>query len=242
MRSFRAFSFKDTNLRVGGDRFDATVEAIVQGRKALERYILAHSEFRSSFSPVVLRTEAPEEAHQMARAAKLTGLGPMASVAGTLAQRGVEAALAAGATEAIVENGGDMFMVLSREIVVGVWAGSSALAGRLAFRITPEQTPLALCSSSGRMGHSTSLGDCDLATVVSRDGALADSAATLVCNLVTGEDDLQSALETVGRIAGVEGILVVQGAHVGMIGNLPTLVRNADVAIESKVTRDRRSV
>lgn len=237
MRVYRSFSWKDTNLRVACASFELVTRTVVEARRQLERYIARHPAFRTALAPLPLLADPPEAARRMAVAAELTGLGPMAAVAGTLAQLGAEAALADGCDEVIVENGGDIFLVAARPVTIALHAGA-ALGSRLAFHIDPQQTPLALCSSSGTMGHSLSLGRCDLATVASRDASLADAAATLVGNLVRRERDLTPALERVGAIPGVDGILAVVDGRIGLWGHLPPLVRNEDATTGSKITRD----
>jgi ApbE superfamily uncharacterized protein (UPF0280 family) len=241
MRVYRSFSWKETNLRVACSDFDLVTGAVVDHRRQLERYIGRHPEFQDSLVPVVLLAEAPEAARRMAVAGELTGLGPMAAVAGTLAQLGAEAAMAAGLSEVIVENGGDIFIHSDQAVTIGLFAGDNAIAGKLAFRLQPDRLPLALCSSSSKMGHSLSFGRCDLATVVAKDAALADAAVTLVCNLIKSEQDLTPVLGDVGAIPGIEGIFAVHGGKVGMWGNLPELVRNVDDATRRKITRDLRS-
>ena len=241
MRLYRSFSWKETNLRVACDGFDLVTRTVVEERRKLERYIARHPEFQTSLVPVILLEDAPEVARRMAAAADLTGLGPMAAVAGTLAQAGAEAAMAAGFREAIVENGGDIFLHSDAEITIGIYAGKSEIAGKLAFRISPLDMPMALCSSSSKMGHSLSLGQCDLATVTARDGALADAAVTLVCNSIKTERDLTPVLNSVGTIPGIDGILAVKGGKIGLWGRLPQLVRNQDTATQAKITRDLRS-
>ena len=237
MRVYRSFSWKDTNLRVACASFELVTRTVVEARRQLERYIARHPAFRTALEPLPLIDDPPEAARRMAAAAELTGLGPMAAVAGTLAQLGAEAALADGCDEVIVENGGDIFLVAARPVTIALHAGA-ALGSRLAFHIDPQQTPLALCSSSGTMGHSLSFGRCDLATVASRDASLADAAATLVGNLVRRERDLTPALERVGAIPGVDGILAVVDGRIGLWGHLPPLVRNEDATTGSKITRD----
>jgi ApbE superfamily uncharacterized protein (UPF0280 family) len=165
----------------------------------------------------------------------------MAAVAGTMAQLAAEAALAAGAAEAIVENGGDIYLASVDRVVIALYAGPGALSGRLAMVVEAAEMPLAVCSSSGRLGHSFSFGDCDLATVVARDAALADAAATLAGNLVRRESDLPAALERVAGLPGVSGLLLVKGEKVGMAGRLPRLVRHADARYDLKITRDPAS-
>ena len=237
MRVYRSFSWKDTNLRVACASFELVTRTVVEARRQLERYIARHPAFRTALAPLPLLADPPEAARRMAVAAELTGLGHKAAVAGTLAQLGAEAALADGCDEVIVENGGDIFLVAARPVTIALHAGA-ALGSRLAFHIDPQQTPLALCSSSGTMGHSLSFGRCDLATVASRDASLADAAATLVGNLVRRERDLTPALERVGAIPGVDGILAVVDGRIGLWGHLPPLVRNEDATTGSKITRD----
>ena len=165
----------------------------------------------------------------------------MAAVAGTLAQLAAEAAQAAGCAEAIVENGGDIYIITDRPVAVGIYAGDNPIAANLAFHVTPEQTPLAICSSSSAMGHSLSLGQCDLATVVADSGALADAAATLIGNRIHAEADIEPALNEAAAIPGLRGVLAMKGEKLGMWGKLPRLVRNADAATRVKITRDYRN-
>ena len=161
----------------------------------------------------------------MARAAARVGVGPMAAVAGAMAQCAAEAGLAAGADEAIVDNGGDIYLRTIKPVVVGLYAGSAALGDKLAFSLQPDETPIAICSSSSKMGHSLSLGRCDLATVVAKDAALADAAATQAANLVETAADINAALNRIAAIEGVAGVLIVNDDQVGLAGSLPSLVR-----------------
>lgn len=241
MHSFRPFSWKDTHLKVYGSEFELITRCIVGQRKTLEKYIRLHPAYASALKPVELLSQAPGIAKKMAKASCKTGLGPMASVAGTLAQYGVEAALQAGCSEAIVENGGDMFIASTMPVTIGIYAGENSIGAQLAFHLLPEDLPLAICSSSSKMGHSLSFGNCELATVVAKEAALADSAATLVCNSISKEEDVERVLEEVGSIPGIQGILVVKDSNVGLWGKLPQIVRNQDSETIAKITRDPRS-
>lgn len=241
MRKFRLFSWKDTNLRVASDYFEVVTGAIVEERRLLEAYIERHPQFAIAMASVSTHRDAPISAKRMASAAAITGLGPMASVAGTLAQIGAEAALAAGAKEAIVENGGDMYIASKLPITIGIYAGESAVGDNLAFVLAPEDLPLSLCSSSSTMGHSLSFGRCDLVTVIAKEAALADSVATLVCNRISAITDLEPVLNKAGNLPGVQGILAVKDDQIGLYGNLPQLSRNQDVHLTTKITRDHFS-
>ena len=241
MRKFRRFSWKDTNLRIASDCFEVVTKAIVEERRLLEAYIAKYPEFQTAMTPLQVQSGAPISVHRMTAAAEITGLGPMASVAGTLAQMGAEAALRFGAAEAIVENGGDVFIASDSPITIGIYAGSSAVGDNLAFVLKPEDLPISLCSSSGTMGHSISLGQCDLVTVAAKEAALADSVATLVCNRILAVSDLEPVLNDAGSLPDVQGILAVKDDQIGLYGNLPQLARNQDAQLTTKITRDRFS-
>jgi len=140
----------------------------------------------------------------------------------------VEAGLQAGAQEAIVENGGDIYLKAKTPVTIGLYSGGSEQINRLAFKLQPEETPIAICSSSGKMGHSTSLGQCDLATIVAKDAAVADAAATQAANLVKTRVDVETALNRIMEIGGINGVLIVKDGHIGLAGRLPPLVRVGD--------------
>jgi uncharacterized protein len=95
----------------------------------------------------------------------------------------------------------------------------------LAFALSADETPISICSSSGKMGHSMSLGQCDLATVVAQDAALADAAATAAANQVKTVDDVNPAVERMADIEGIDGVLIVKDDRIGLAGHLPSLVK-----------------
>jgi ApbE superfamily uncharacterized protein (UPF0280 family) len=241
MREYRSFAYKGANFRIACPRFERLVREIRRQRNLLEAYIRRQPEFLKALQPLELLPQAPEVARRMAAAALATGVGPMAAVAGAMAQLAAEAALEDGADEAIVENGGDIFLASPAPVLIGLYAGDNGISGLLALEVRREEMPLSVCSSSSRLGHSLSFGDCDLATVAAADGGLADAAATLAGNLVKTESDLAGALERVAAIPGVGGVLIVKNGKVGLAGRLPRLVRHADRDLALKITRDPRS-
>jgi uncharacterized protein len=224
-RTYRTFTHKDAAYRICCDAFDAVTAEIVRQRRILEHYIERHRDFGRSFEPIESNDNAPPIAQRMARAGRLAGVGPMAAVAGAMAQCAGEAGLKAGAREVIVDNGGDIYLRVAEPVIIGLDSGGADLADRLAFSLKADDTPISICSSSGRMGHSTSLGQCDLATVVSKDAALADAAATRAANLIKTAEDVDAALEQITAIEGVDGVLIVKDARVGLAGHLPSLMK-----------------
>jgi ApbE superfamily uncharacterized protein (UPF0280 family) len=226
-RTYRAFTHREAYLRICCEAFGAVAEEIVQQRRILDDYIRRQPEFLTSFDPIDLLPGAPPIAERMAWAARLAGVGPMAAVAGAMAQLAGQAGLAAGAPEAIIDNGGDIFIHAVEPVIIGLDAGTAKVGKQLAFLLEPNETPISICSSSGKMGHSISLGLCDLATIVAKDAALADAAATAAGNLVKTVDDVDAALEQISKIEGVDGIMLIKDDHVGMAGRLPKLVRTS---------------
>jgi ApbE superfamily uncharacterized protein (UPF0280 family) len=155
----------------------------------------------------------------MAQAARIAGVGPMAAVAGAIAEA-VGNDLLACTPEVIVENGGDIFMKISRTRLIGVYAGESTFTGKIALEISPEETPLGVCTSSGTVGYSLSFGAADAVIALSRSAALADAAATAIGNRVKTIDDIDVAIEQAQAIDGLVGVVIIKGGKIGMWGNV----------------------
>ena len=224
-RRYKNFTHKEAVFRICCKYFDAVIGEIVDQRRILERYIRGCPEFQHALKPMVLSGDVPKVALRMANASQLADTGPMAAVAGVMAQLGAEAGLMAGADEAIVENGGDIYLATVEPIVIGLYPGKNELSGKLGFSIEPDDTPIAVCSSSGKMGHSMSMGICDLATVVAKDAGLADAAATQGANFVQSINDVDTALNRIVAIKGVDGVVIVKDGRIGLAGKLPDLIK-----------------
>jgi uncharacterized protein len=111
---------------------------------------------------------------------------PMAAVAGAVADE-VLAALVAGRdlVKAYVNDGGDIALYLTpgERFAAGLVADLEAPAIDGVATITAAM-PVRGLATSGRGGRSFSLGIADAVTVLARDGASADAAATLIANRV----------------------------------------------------------
>jgi ApbE superfamily uncharacterized protein (UPF0280 family) len=149
----------------------------------------------------------------------------MAGVAGAIAERAVLDMQAAGAREAIVDNGGDIALLIAREVRVGLYSGERAKGMGLACH--PREGIFGICTSSATIGPSISFGTADAATVIAPNVTLADACATRLGNQLTSDDDgvMTAALDDVCSIPGVEGALAVVGGKVAMKGRLPRLIR-----------------
>jgi hypothetical protein len=143
----------------------------------------------------------------------------MAAVAGAIAEQ-VGLALLEESSEVVVENGGDCFIKVDSPLHVGILAGQSTLSGRVALKIHPENTPVGVCTSSGTVGHSFSLGRADAVTVIAPSTALADALATMACNQVRGENDIRKAITFAQQVEGVLGVIVMVGEKIGAWGDV----------------------
>jgi hypothetical protein len=175
----------ETDLRIiARSDLSADVAPFVHAlRGRLQAYISLHPDFAASLTPLTVPNCAPDIIRKMAAAAEHCGVGPMAAVAGTVAQAVAEE-FQSKSPDILVENGGDTFLISTKERVVGILPEpeSKSLIG---IAIPAGRTPLAICASSARIGHSLSLGKGDLAVAAAADGALADCAATMFCNMLT---------------------------------------------------------
>ena len=211
----------ETDLYIGA-RSNLKREAhrlVLKCRRLLEGYIEQRPVFATSLAPVSVAQNAPEIIKEMAALAEKAGVGPMAAVAGAIAEF-VGSGLAAFSPEVIVENGGDIYLKSLSDRVVGIYAGLSPLSGKIGLEIKAADTPLGVCTSSGTVGHSMSLGRADAVVVVSRSAALADAVATAAGNLIIRVDDIAKGLEFARGISGVLGVVVIKDDQLGVWGRV----------------------
>jgi ApbE superfamily uncharacterized protein (UPF0280 family) len=212
---------KETDLQIS-TTIDLSKEAariVKKYRRQLEEYISANPRLLSSLKPMQVEADAPPIVTEMARAAALTGVGPMAAVAGTVAEF-VGRELKLKSADVIIENGGDIYIVSSKDRVVGIYAGVSTLSGRIGIKIKAVETPLGICTSSGTVGHSLSFGNADAAIAVSSSAALADAAATAIGNLIKGEESIPKGLAFASKIDGLKGAVIIKGDKMGVCGEM----------------------
>jgi ApbE superfamily uncharacterized protein (UPF0280 family) len=223
----RQFRLKETFATViAGERYlDLAARTLAAARAVIESYIAGRPRFRIALEPLAVERKAPPLIRRMAAAAALAGVGPMASVAGAIAQVTVEALRAAGAGHVIVDNGGDIVLFIDRPVTIGIFTGPASIRD-IALRCEPRAGIFSVCTSSGTVGHSLSFGRADAATVVAGDGFVCDAVATALGNRVREQTAtaIQAAIRA-SLLPEVEGLLVAAGKHLGMGGKLPEIVR-----------------
>lgn len=160
---------------------------------------------------------APPIVRDMLKASITANVGPMAAVAGAMAEF-VGKDMEPKSSQVIVENGGDIYANSKVDLRVGIFAAESPLSNKLILKIQKEHMPIGICTSSATVGHSVSLGKADAVCVLSRSAALADAAASAIGNMVKKASDIKPAIETGSKIEGVLGIVVVIGKNMGAYG------------------------
>ncbi|MBW2591889.1 MAG: UPF0280 family protein [Deltaproteobacteria bacterium] len=194
-------------------------EIVLEQRGYLEEYIRCNPLFVTSFAPWETAGPAPAIVREMAIAGQKTGVGPMAAVAGGIAEA-VGKNLLKHADEIIVENGGDIFVRTNAPVTMGIFAGNSPLSMRVGLTIASADRPMAVCTSSGTIGHSMSMGVSDAVCVVADSCPLADAAATSIGNHVNSKTKIRDAIDFGNKISGIAGIIIIKNDRIGMWGDL----------------------
>src|SRR4030043_552615 len=184
----------DLYIRAASNLEAEALKAVIKHRTPLEEYIKKHPLFLHSLEPCSVEEDAPPIVGVMAQAAQIVGVGPMAAVAGAIAEA-VGKDLLAYSPEIIVENGGDIFIKSLKKRLIGIYAGESSFTGKIAIEVEADDTPLGICTSSGTVGHSISFGVADAVIVLSQSTSLADAAATAIGNHIKSAEDMETEIE-----------------------------------------------
>lgn len=237
MKIFRShFTEKHSDITIISESKDAILrakEAFYHHTKNLERYILEHNDFLISFSPVKVKTNL-KIINLMANAAFICNVGPMATVAGALADLMLEAMKYTDQNDftplkiALVENGGEIAVDSEKPMKIALYAGFNELNLNLGFLIKKHDCPMGIATSSATIGHALSLGQADVVTVFAKDATLADGAATAIGNLVKGnniEESIKKGLDAVNDLDGVFGAFIYREGKIGKIGKIPQFIK-----------------
>ena len=223
-----AFRLKESNCTIISDKTSGVETAkasIEHHRQQLEEYVKEHPQFLHSLEPVPV-DGAPKVAKLMAEASAKANVGPMAAVAGVLADLAVEEMIDNGCKVAVVENGGEVSAVSDQPIDIGFQAGDEPLSREMGFRL--RKFPIGVATSSGRFSHAFSFGDADAVTIFAVDAGVADAAATAVANLIKGDDVrdvLKQGVDHALTIDGVKGVFILYRGVVGKAGQIPELIK-----------------
>ncbi|NLO21180.1 MAG: UPF0280 family protein [Syntrophomonadaceae bacterium] len=232
-------SIRESDLAIGVDKESYTdslvswsYEILLGLRMDLEDYIKRQPEFKTSLAPIYLLAGAPEIVRRMNGAAWAAGVGPMAAVAGAIAQALGEQLLTR-CGQVVVENGGDIFLSSESDRIIAVFAGPSKFTYKIGIKIKAGETPLGICTSSGTVGPSLSWGRADAVVITGFPTALSDAVATAAANRVKTSADLMKAIEMAQKISGITGILAIKEDTMAAWGKIEVVPINRRKSNES---------
>lgn len=205
--------FADKNLQK-----EAHASAL-KWRQEIDKYGARDPKFLKAVKPVRVSFSAPKIVKDMATAAKRAHVGPMAALAGAMAEY-VGRDLLRHSKEVIVESSGNIFLKAGKARRVVVHAGASPFSGKIALEIEPDQTPVGVCTSSDASNHPLSFGHADAVVVIAKSTALADAVATYLGNMVKTVSDISGAINIARKIRGLSSVLIIKGDHIGAWGRM----------------------
>ena len=213
---------KESDLFILSDRAGRSAvayKALKEVRSEIESYISTFELFKHSLSPISVDREAPATIKAMARAGRAWNVGPMAAVAGAVAEFVGRRMVEDGQT-VIVENGGDVFAVADRRLTFALWAGQdSPFKDRIAFEVDAIKG-VGVCTSSGKVGPSKSFGNADAVVAIAGDTAFADAAATSIANRIQTPEDVAAAVEEQKTKGDLIGVIACAGDRLGVWGDV----------------------
>lgn len=212
----------DIFIQAASDLSSNARELVLECRGHLESYIEQYPKFIKTLTPWKKTGPAPKIVREMILAGNAAGTGPMAAVAGAVAEI-VGRGLLTHSVNIVVENGGDIFYRLDGRVIAGIFAGASPLSMKVGIAVDGCEEPVSLCTSSGTVGHSKSFGTADAVCVLSDSCALADAAATSIANRILSKNDIAGAIEFGRGIEGVKGIVGIKDDGIGAWGDIEVL-------------------
>lgn len=221
-RRWFCVKFLESDLWIGVDRgsYSASMEAdtyamLVNLRRPMDAYLLMDPGYKAALTPYDAGLEAPDILKSMSKVSHKTGIGPMSAVAGAVAKKVAEFL---NAKEVIVENGGDIYAQAASDMDIAVFAGQSPLSEKIGLHIPAADFPLGICTSSGTVGPSLSLGRADAVMIVCKDVLLADSYATAMANRIKTVNDLQPVIDRISNIPDILGAIAVKDDRMAITG------------------------
>ena len=207
---FFSVHYRETDLAIYAtqDLSHRAYELVKKYRKHIEDTIKKNPEYKTSLSPVNV-SSSYSIINEMIEKATPTGVGPMAGVAGAMAEY-VGKELLSSTNEIIIENGGDIFIKTLKDRIVLVFAGEeSPFKDRVRIKLRKRKDSYGVCTSSRSIGHSLSFGNTDAVVVIAPSTITADCLATVLGNMVKKKDDIKEAIKFVESFKEIQGGLII---------------------------------
>ena len=220
-------SYEETDLYISIDNrsYDPQMQQFIQDRiqlyrKEIETFASIYPAFYSSLVPIQSIETSSQIIKKMLTASNISGIGPMAGVAGAFSECiGKDLIKAFDCNEVIIENGGDIFLHTVESVTVSIFAGSSVFSEKLGLCIPGGISPLGICTSAGTVGHSLSFGKADAVVIVCKNTQLADAYATKYANMIKEKSDINRIIEEIGKKEDVISSVIIKEDMIGICGN-----------------------
>lgn len=199
------------------------LEAIKSTRTTIERHIRKDRFFLTTMAPYEPEPSSSRVVKRMCAASSVADVGPMATVAGVIAQEAMEAMVSHGCAHGWVDNGGDIAMMLEEPAIVEIFSDPRSTKA-YALEFEPTGGIIGVCSSSGTLGHSISFGDADVSLAIAEDAVLADAFATAIGNAVKDGDSLRTCFDRFKNVHGFRGGLAMFQGDISMCGAIPKVI------------------
>ena len=211
-------AYKETDLWIGIDQasFQESIPTFTESRirtlrEDMDAYLQNDPDYTTSLVPYETKPGAPTIFQEMSEVARKSGIGPMSAVAGAVASRiGQEIKEKYGVREIIVENGGDIYADIQKDIDIAVFAGTSPLSEKVGFTLRADHAPLGICTSSGTVGPSL--------MIICKNCALADMYATAFANEIKTTDDIAPCIEKIGKTKDILAAICIKDDKIGIHG------------------------
>lgn len=236
--NFSQIDIDETHIRLTTDLESNNLKKYIFNiRRDLKDYILRNNDFLLSLNPIKISDDGLSEIiFKMYTASNICDVGPMACVAGTISELSLDYLIRNNSKYSIVENGGDISLINNKRTLCGIYSNNAILGNNIAFEIKPRRNPLAICTSSGKIGHSISFGQSDSVTVIGKSCSICDGLATKIANSVVGEtseDKVVNAVECGERFYEFfDGVLIVCDGNVATLGKLPKIVETNEFHVD----------
>ncbi len=185
----------------------------------LENYICHYPDFQASLIPINIPDNAPAYIKKMIKVGNRAGIGPLSAIAGfTAAYVGKKLNQKFHPAEIVVENGGDIYLDIEQDIALTIHAGKSPLSEKVSITIPATESPLGVCTSSGKIGPSLSSGNADAVMIACKNTAQADAFATAFGNKVKSIQDINSVLEETENFSDILSAIIICDDKIGIRG------------------------
>ena len=214
--------YKQTDLwiKTDGKTDRQQVETYLkEAYKDIEAYTVCDMNFLRALHPCQVQESAPWIIKSMSRHASKANVGPMAGIAGAIAEY-VGKRLSPKHSIIFCNNGGDIYYESPEEQWISLSAPGSPFHNRIKICVPPALKGKGLCTSSGTTGHSMNMGRAYAVTILAENAFSADVWATAVSNQIRSYLDIDSMLAHCKAQDEIEGVVILVDDYLGIWGDI----------------------